>query len=419
MNGIARSLGVWRGTAVMLNIVLGAGLLILPGLAIREGGQGALAAWLIAAAAALPLLAVFVVLGKRHADAGGVAGLAKRAFGPLGHLVASMLFLGAVCVGLPAIALTAGHYAVSVAGGSVHAWAALLVMVVFAVNACSVKLAGTISQGLSWSIGIFVAGLAAVCGWLVWDLPAPRLAWPWQGTEGMTTPLALFPMVFFAFTGWEVAASLAEDFHQSHRDFPRAMVASFVIAVSFYLLMAYIAQRADLDAGLEAPFATIVGAHLGPIGARLVGTMACVLLFANLLGATWAISRMVFSLARERILPAALGRLHGEQPRVALTAFTCVVILVIALDYAGVLDSRTAFALSGQNFFLIYGIVAASLLKMATGTPERCLAVIAIAVVVSLSAAQAGSLAYPAAITVAALAMQWIRSRRVAPMVDR
>lgn len=415
MNGIQRSLGVWRGTAVMLNIVLGAGLLILPGLAIREGGEAALSSWLIAAVAALPLLAVFVVLGKRHADAGGVAELARRAFGPLGHLVTSMLFLGAVCLGLPAIALTAGHYAVSVAGGSVHAWAAVLVLMVFTLNAWSVKLAGTISQGLSWSIGIFVAGLAAVCGWLVWDLPAPRLAWPWQGTDGMTTPVALFPMVFFAFTGWEVAASLAEDFRQPHRDFPRAMVASFVIAVSFYLLMAYIAQQADLDAGLEAPFATIVGAHLGPIGARMVGTMACVLLFANLLGATWAVSRMVFSLARERVLPAALGNLHRDQPRAALTAFTSVVILVIAVDRAGVLDARTAFSLAGQNFFLIYGIVAASLLKMATSTSERCLAVIAIAVVVSLSAAQAGSLAYPAAIVLTALAVQWIRSRRLTP----
>ena len=415
MNGIARSLGVWRGTAVMLNIVLGAGLLILPGLAIDEGREAALAAWLIAAAAAIPLLAVFVVLGKRHAGAGGVAELAMRAFGPSGHLVTSMLFLGAVCLGIPAIALTAGHYAVSVAGGSVHAWAAVLVVVVFALNTYSVKLAGAISQGLSWSIGIFVAGLAAVCGWLVWDLPAPELTWPWQGTGAMATPVALFPMVFFAFTGWEVAASLAADFRKPHRDFPRAMIASFVIAVSFYLLMAYIAQRADLNAGLEAPFATIVGAHLGPIGARIVGTMACVLLFANLLGAIWAISRMIFSLARERVLPAVLGRLHEEQPRVALTAFTCVVLLVIAADYAGVLDARMGFSLSGQNFFLIYGIVAASLLKMATRTPERCLAIIAIAVVVSLSAAQGGSLAYPAAITVAALIMQWLRSRRLTP----
>lgn len=413
MNCIQRSLGVWRGTAVMLNIVLGAGLLILPGLAIGEGGEAALAAWLIAAAAALPLLAVFVVLGKRHAGAGGVAELAMRAFGPPGHLVTSMLFLGAVCLGIPAIALTAGHYAVSVAGGSAHAWAGALVVMVFALNACSVKLAGTISQGLSWSIGIFVAGLAAVCGWLVWDLPAPRLTWPWQGTGGMATPVALFPMVFFAFTGWEVAASLAEDFRKPHRDFPRAMIASFIIAVSFYLLMAYIAQRADLDAGLEAPFATIVGAHLGPIGARIVGTMACVLLFANLLGAMWAVSRMVFSLARERVLPAVLGRLHGEQPRVALTAFTSVVILVIAIDYAGLLDARTAFSLAGQNFFLIYGIVAASLLKMATGIAEQCLAAIAIAVVVCLSAAQAGSLACPAAIVVTALTAQWIRSRRL------
>ena len=41
MAELSRSLTVWRGTAILLNIVLGAGLLTLPGLAIGSLGAAA------------------------------------------------------------------------------------------------------------------------------------------------------------------------------------------------------------------------------------------------------------------------------------------------------------------------------------------------------------------------------------------
>jgi amino acid transporter len=57
---LQKSLGVYRGTALMLNIVIGAGLLTLPGLAVKVAGGNALWAWGLCALAALPLLAVFI-----------------------------------------------------------------------------------------------------------------------------------------------------------------------------------------------------------------------------------------------------------------------------------------------------------------------------------------------------------------------
>jgi amino acid efflux transporter len=64
-NDLKKSIGIFGGAAVMMNIVIGAGLLTLPGLAIKVSGRNAFAAWMVCAMAALPLLAVFIVLGRR------------------------------------------------------------------------------------------------------------------------------------------------------------------------------------------------------------------------------------------------------------------------------------------------------------------------------------------------------------------
>jgi len=123
MGEIRTSLTALRGTAVMLNIVLGAGLLSLPGLAVLQAGENALTVWLACALASVPLLAAFAVIGRRYPDQGGLAKVAGMAFGRFGRALITYLFLGAVLFGLPSIALTGGYYANAMIGGSPHAYA--------------------------------------------------------------------------------------------------------------------------------------------------------------------------------------------------------------------------------------------------------------------------------------------------------
>ena len=124
---LGRTLTATRGTAILLNIVVGAGLLTLPGLAQKVAGPQAPIAWAICAIAATPLLFVFVLLGRRHPDAGGIAAYAEKAFGPAAQRVAAFLLLGAVAFGLPSIALVGGHYMAQVLPGSVSLYALALV----------------------------------------------------------------------------------------------------------------------------------------------------------------------------------------------------------------------------------------------------------------------------------------------------
>ena len=60
-----KTLSVTRGIGVAVSMVVGSGLLVLPGLAFANSGDAALYAWIAAAVVMLPLLLVFAIFGKQ------------------------------------------------------------------------------------------------------------------------------------------------------------------------------------------------------------------------------------------------------------------------------------------------------------------------------------------------------------------
>lgn len=220
-----KTLTTFRGTAILLNIVIGAGLLTLPGLAIKEAGPNALYAWLVCALAAAPLLAVFILLGRQYPDAGGVAAYAQRALGSFGRRCAAFLLLGAVIFGLPSIALTGGHYLASVFPGSAFLYGLILLIGSVLPNFFSGDRAGKVmaflASGVLVSILVFL-----LIGLFSMDSSV-------KGVAGNAIDWALtfkpFFMLFFAFTGWEIGAGIAEEFVNPRRDFPLSMGLSFIL----------------------------------------------------------------------------------------------------------------------------------------------------------------------------------------------
>ena len=59
MDQLKATLGPISGTLMMLNIVLGASLFILPGLAAQQTGPASIVYWLLAILLSLPLLVIF------------------------------------------------------------------------------------------------------------------------------------------------------------------------------------------------------------------------------------------------------------------------------------------------------------------------------------------------------------------------
>lgn len=365
MSELSKSLGAGRGTAMMLNIVLGAGLLTLPGLAAKTAGSAALLVWGACALAAAPLLLVFALLGRMHPDAGGIASVMKTAFGPAGHVSATFLFLGAVVVGLPAIAITGGHYAAEILGGSPYLYAGFLVVAATLSNLLSTEIASRINTVIASLVLIFIVGIGGF-GWIAvsptWaDIEIVPADLPGIPILGLT-----FMMVFFAFTGWEVSANLSEEFRNPKRDFPVAMGLSFAIAVALYFLLAIVVAASGRSSAVEAPFAQIFRQEFGSGGANAVAVGAVVMIFANLSAAIWAVSRMLFSASRERLIVSRLSRLRSGVPLNAVAVTMGALLVVVGLAAFGLLDLERLLAIAGQNFLLLYAGAAAALMRLST-----------------------------------------------------
>lgn len=395
MAELQKTLTAWRGAALFINIVLGAGLLVLPGLTVQRVGDLSLVSWIICAVLATPLFVIFIILGCRHPGPGGLAAYVQQAYGRFAYVVASLMFLGAVVLGLPAIALTGGYYASTTFGGSAHIYGLLIMGAVLLLNLQSVEAAGKLNQVLSWVLVVFLTGLALLSLYLVSNEPAYHaIAAPSSIDEFRTIWLAV-PMIFFAFTGWEVGASITGEFKNPRKDLPIAMWISFFVAIALYLIMAYVAQRANLQNGYAAPFATIINNHLGAYGSVIVGLIAITLIFANLSAAGWGVSRMVYSLAQEGVAPSYLLNLTKGQPYHALITIILIFSTVIVFDWIGLLGIDNLLKLAGQNFLILYGFSALVLFKLAQGMAEKMIACLGAGVCLVIVLLQGLSVIYP------------------------
>ena len=400
----------------MLNIVLGAGLLTLPGLAVLEAGQNALTVWLACVVTSIPLLMAFAIIGRRYPDAGGLARVAHIAFGSFGYALTTLLFLGAVLFGLPSIALTGGYYAAAALGGSAHVYAIGFILFAVAVNLVSVEWTSRINAAIA---GVVVLALfaTAILGLILTAPNWPAAVPPMPPTLSPEVFGLTFMMVFFAFTGWEVAANLSAEFHNARRDFPIAMVLSFLIAVVLYLALALVAGSLDLGGNAEAPFVVLVDQQFGRAGGAVIALVAVTLIAANLSAAVWAVSRMVWSAATEGLLPNGLATVGDNgAPFRAVILTVAALIAVVFLSAFGIIDLGTMLAIAGQNFLLIYAIAAGALIVVGHGFWEKSLAIICVFIVAGLVALRgADGLLYPALLALMAFWAVWRRRVKAIP----
>jgi amino acid efflux transporter len=386
MSGLVKSLGVTRGTALMLNIVLGAGLLTLPGLAFRDAGGSAQWVWAGCALVAIPLLAVFAMIGRTFPDAGGIPAVAGRQFGPKGYTAGTFLFLGAVALGLPGIAITGGYYAATFIDASPYLLGGIIVVLATLVNFLSAELAGKVNEAIASTLVVILLIIIALGGYAVSDVPETANAISPSIEIGPTRYVSVFMMVFFAFTGWEVAAHLSEEFRNPKRDIPLAMAFSFLLALAFYIALALIVSLSGLTGSYEAPFVVILSKSYGGWAGHSMALVAVVMIFANLSAAIWAVSRMVFSSAREGLLPAALKETRNGTPIRAVFTVLCVLIAAIVFAAAGILPLSRLLEFAGQNFLILYGFAAVALFSASTNIGIRMVAALATLIVLGLLA---------------------------------
>lgn len=113
---LRRSITLPQAIALYVGAVVGAGVLILPGVAASMAGPASLLAWGFDGLLGFPLALTFAFLAARFPDAGGVATFTRQAFGPTWGAIVGWFYFFAAATGQIIVPLTGSYYVTAALG---------------------------------------------------------------------------------------------------------------------------------------------------------------------------------------------------------------------------------------------------------------------------------------------------------------
>ena len=156
-------------------------------------------------------------------------------------------------------------------------------------------------------------------------------------------------IVFFAFIGFDIVATTAEETKNPQRDIPRGILGSLAIVTVLYMAVSLVItgmqNYADIDPNDGAPLATAFDAVGMEWMGNLIAIGACIGLIVVVMILMLGQTRVGFAMARDGLLPVGLAKVHPKfgTPYI-FTAITGVAVALIG----GLVDLETLVA-PGQH----------------------------------------------------------------------
>jgi basic amino acid/polyamine antiporter, APA family len=171
-------------------------------------------------------------------------------------------------------------------------------------------------------------------------------------------------LTFYSFIGFEDMLNVAEEVKNPRRNFPIAVISALAITTVIYIAISITAVsvmgHAELGRSTQ-PLVAVVGKAAPGIPPSLFSLIA---LFAiantGLLNYIMG-SRMVYGMARQGLLPAALGRVHASRRTPHIAIFTLMVI-VMALSISGNIGQLASA--TSTILLSVFVVVNAALLRL-------------------------------------------------------
>ena len=357
---LVRAVGPFQLGASIVNIIVGAGIFMLPALLAARLGAVAPLAFVAGAVAIVPIALCFAAVGSRAAATGGPYTYVGAGFGPFaGFLTGALMWVCNVTSSAGVAAALAGQVAHAVPALAAPTPRALLIAAVygllFALNAFGVKLGARLivvlaTLKLTPLVVLATLGLAFV-DWT-------QVSFDWRAIPSWSALGSSLVLVVFAYAGMETALVPSGEVRDPARHVPRATLGAIVIVVLLYIGIQAACQGL-LGPELPhntAPLADAADTLWAPARNLLLAT-ACVSMLGFLMGNLFSSSRLLFALGRDGFLPRAFGVVDARH-RVPMLGLAAHAGIAIALAVVG---SFEALALvSGGAICLVFAAVAAA-----------------------------------------------------------
>ncbi len=363
---LKRALGLPLAVLYGLGVTIGAGIYVLIAPAVARAGMHAPISFIVAALIMAPSAASFAELGSRMPQSAGEATYVRAGLKSDG-----LAFL----VGLLVVAASIISAATVSRGGAGYIqvfldvpFDAIVVCVVLAMGAItawgiieSVSIAGVMTL-------IEIGGLLMIAFVGATDEPdlITRLPEAWQGLDGAaawTGVLSAVLLAFFAFTGFEGLANIAEEVREPARTLPRAIFLTLLLVTLLYVVVVWVAliavprdELAATTAPLSLVFERATGASPAIITAiSIVATINGIVVFM-VMG-----SRVLYGMAAQGLLPKLLAHVNART-RTPLKATALIVVLTLVL--AVVFPIEGLAEATARLSLVIFAFVNTALIRM-------------------------------------------------------
>ncbi len=188
---------------------------------------------------------------------------------------------------------------------------------------------------------------------------------------GMAGVIAGASIVFFAFIGFDIVATTAEETRNPQRDVPRGILGSLLIVTILYMAVSLVVtgmrNYTEIEAGDPAPLATAFDSVGLEFMGRLIAIGACIGLIVVVMILMLGQTRVGFAMARDGLLPRGLAKVHPTfgTPYI-FTMITGVAVAIIG----GLVDLATLVNLVSIGTLFAFLLVSVGVVILRRSRPE-------------------------------------------------
>lgn len=363
--GLKREIGLWGLISNSINIIIGAGIFILPVIVAEKLGTASIWAYIICGLLMIFIMLCFAETGTLITRSGGAYSYIESAFGKYaGFLTTNIFIFGAAIMANAAVANgLANTLAYFLPIFKIQWVRVLLFAFVFGglayMNVRGVRKAIMIVK-FNTIVKLSPLILIAVFGWF-YMTPSH-----FSGISVHSVPdLGEMSLILiFAFVGAETALNVSGEIKNPKKTIPRGIMISILIVVVLYIMIQMTVQGilgSSISEFRDAPLAEAARRMIGPAGATIVIIGATFSMFGNISGMVLNMPRVLFAAARDRVVPIdQLAKVHKEflTPHVSIVTYA-----LLGFVFASIGEFKQLAMLSSASYLLIYLGVVLSLVK--------------------------------------------------------
>ncbi|HMC23806.1 MAG TPA: amino acid permease, partial [Thermoanaerobaculia bacterium] len=364
MTALARRLGAFDATMIVMGGIIGSGIFINPYVVARQVHTPALIIGAWAAGGLIALLGAFAYaeLAALRPEVGGQYAYLRDAFHPaVAFLYGWALLLVVQTGGMAAVAATFGKYFVELTGTTIpDAAVAVVALVILTVINCLGVRSGSNTQSALMLLKLAAIGALIVAGF-AWRGGQPPSAVPSaEGSLSLRFGAAMTP-VMFAYGGWQTASFVSGEMKRPERDLAIGLLLGVAGVIAVYLLVNIVCIRVLGTSGLAAtttPASAVMRAVLGDRGARLIAAGIAVSALGFLSQSMLTAPRVYYAMAADGVFFRAVARVNPKT-HVPMVAIALQGVVAIIITLSGTYEQILSYVVSVD--FIFFGLTGLAL----------------------------------------------------------